>query len=251
MLEAGHVAGALVEAAAAAGLTARARTVPVAAGEPGPAVVVDIGRPTGVTVHPERVLAPRSSGIGAHGRLSGDPRPLDGAVLWQLTAASIAPTGSLTVRWKSRPRHRLVVNGVDGFSDGLYAVRGGAPTLIEAGPVAARLQSAFRFGPEHVDFTSLKAIWVVTADIGGAVRAAGPAAYRDTLLAVGATAQHVCRAAAVNGLFCRPVRSFDEEPTEAAVRADPNEDALYMLLIGRDRAASFCYDLTPTEEEPT
>ena len=96
----------------------------------------------------------------------------------------------------------------------------------------------------------MNVVWAIIGDLGRAVRGQGPDGYPDTLLTAGAAAQHVCSAAAASGLFCRPVRSFDEPAAEAAMRADAGEDIVYMMLIGRPRALDFCYDLTDPGESP-
>ncbi|MGC0415567.1 hypothetical protein [Embleya sp. AB8] len=244
-LEAGHLAAALVEAGAPAA-TAVLRGAGGASGvvaqvafrmDPAPA-----GRSRG------RVGAVRSSALAPRG-LSADPRPLPAEVLRRLIADGRPPAGSPAAR--SGPgglRHRLAVRGVTGCADGLYELREGGPVLRAAGPITEYLQAAFGFGPADVDVSGMNVVWVSTAEVAAVVRDRGPDGYPNVLMTAGAAAQHVCSAAAGAGLFCRPVRSYAEGAVEAAVRAEPGEDVVYMLLIGRPRVPDFCYDLTDPEQ---
>lgn len=259
ILEAGHVSAALAEAACAHGLRPAAR-FPVAgefaAADRAPVALVSLAQGTsastgvpGAGLPWPRVAAHRSSGLGAQGRLSADPRPLS-ARSWHrfLAACLVQPPGSLSARppagWF---RHRLAVGNVEGIADGLYEWRAGRLTRC-GGPALQDLQDAFRFGPDVVDVAGMNLVWVMAAGLAGIVADHGTAAYRQTLLAAGATAQHVCSAAAVNGMFCRPVRSIEEPGAEAAVRVPAAEDAIYTLLIGRPRVIDFSYDLTDPRE---
>lgn len=249
LLEAGHLGGALVEAGLAAGLAAQARARG-AGGASGVVTEVTLSHGTAVTWSWERVVAARSSALSPLG-LSADPRPLPAEILQRLIRDSRPPEGSLAGPSGAHGlRHRLAVRGVTGVRDGLYALDEGGLVLIQPGRVTERIQSAFGLGPGDVDVAGMNVVWVITADIGAVLRGQGPDGYPNTLMSAGATAQHVCSAAAAAGLFCRPVRSFDEPAVEATVQADPGEDLVYMLLIGRPRALDFCYDLT-SPEDPT
>lgn len=250
LLEAGHVSSALVEAGSADGLAAQAEVPPRvgAAGTAGVVAQVTLHH-TGVPTWPWRqVAALRGGALGPQG-LAADPRPLPAAALRSLLQDSRPPTGSLAARQGDAGlRHRLAVRGVTGVQDGLYELREDGLVLLQPGQATHRLQSAFRYGPADIDVTGMNVVWVTTATTGDVLRRQGPGGYPNTLLTAGATAQHVCSAAAAAGLFCRPVRSFDEPATEAAVLADTGEDVVYLLLIGRPRALDFCYDLTDPEE---
>ncbi|HEX6969544.1 MAG TPA: hypothetical protein VF174_12145, partial [Micromonosporaceae bacterium] len=249
LLEAGHVTSALVEAGSAAGLDAAARAVTEGAMRGTVAEVTLRSGVPDIAVGWARVLAERSGALNPLG-LSADPRPLPGELLHRLLRdARCVPGGSLAgPSAGGRLRHRLAIGRVVGVPPGLYRLDHDGPHRYEDGPVAPRIQAAFRYGPADIDLASMNVVWVITADLAGQARTGGAAEYPRTLLAAGACAQHICTAAAAAGLFCRPVRSYEEPATEAAVRADPGEDVLYMLLIGRPRALDFCYDLTSLEE---
>lgn len=249
LLEAGHVTSALIEAGSAAGLNAVAG-MGEALHDPVAEVTLRPGAPD-VAVPWSRVLAERSGGLNPLG-FSADPRPLAGILLHQLLRdAHRVPGGSLAGQPDAdRLRHRLAIGRMVDVPPGLYRLDGGQPHRYETGPVMHRIQAAFRYGPEDIDLTSMSVVWVITADLVAQWRTEGPDGYPRALLAAGACAQHICTAAASAGLFCRPVRSYDEPAVEAAVRADPDEDVLYMLLIGRPRVHDFCYDLTSMEEPP-
>lgn len=223
-LEVGHLAGALVEHAPRAGLTAAADFDGVTLW-PGPLV--------------EAPLPARSSGIGPRG-LSADPRPLPYHDLHPLLdAVNAPPPGTLT---HPGLRHRVAVHNVTGVEDGWYSTdfREAA-----AGPAMEEVRRSYGHPPSTVDVGGMNLALVTTADIPAAVAAGGPGAYRDLLRAAGACAQHVCTAAARVAMFCRPVRSVDEPALEAAVAAPLSHSLLYVLLAGRPRVACFPYDLTP------
>ena len=249
LLEAGHLGSALVEAGLAAGLAVHAS--PRGTGGPS-GVVTDVAfGPGGAATWPwQQVMAARSGALAPRG-LSADPRPLPAEVLRRLIQDSRPPAGSLADRHRGGGlRHRLAIRGVSTIEDGLYELGEDGPVLLRPGRATERIQAAFGRGRANVDVAGMNVIWVITADLDDVVRGQGPNGYPDTLTTAGAAAQHVCSAAAASGLFCRPVRSFDEPTAEAAVRAGAAEDIVYMMLIGRPRALDFCYDLTDPGESP-
>lgn len=258
LLEAGHVSAALVEAACAQGLRPAIR-LPEGGGsaaDGGPVALVDLAacvNGSAAGAWQQRAQARRSSGLGVHGRLCADPRPLP-APLWHafLAACGVRPPGSLAAAARPQAgwlRHRLAVGNVEGIADGLYEWRDGRLTRC-GGPASRELQDAFRFGQDVVDVAGMNVVWVMAASLSRMVADHGASAYHRTLLTAGAAAQHVCSAAAVNGMFCRPVRSVEEPATEAAIGIPAAEDAIYTLLIGRPRVIDFSYDLTDPRETP-
>ncbi|MFI9007965.1 hypothetical protein ACIGNX_12110 [Actinosynnema sp. NPDC053489] len=228
-LEVGHVAAALVEHAARLGLAARAAgsTVTVAFG--------DVTDPVPVP--------PRSSGVGPRG-VAADPRPLPRRVLDAVVEAVDRPPAGSPVR--DDLRHRLAVRNVEGVTDGWYALEGGL-RLVSPGPAVAGLAPVFGHPAGTIHVASMNLALVTTGDPAAAVAADGPDGYRALLRAAGATAQHVCAAAAGTGAFCRPARSTHDGPLEALVGAPASHALLYLLLVGRPRGAGFTYDLTPLE----
>jgi Nitroreductase family len=259
LLETGHVAGALVESAGAHGLRAACTLRPDAATATGhgsgPVASVEVTpapAPGSPTPWPRtRVMAVRTSGLAPRG-LSADPRPLTGAAFDGFAAAAIrTPPGSPADPARSavarRIRSRLLVRNVIGRVDGVHEL---APTPVPVGgaPGADELRALFAVPPSGFDIPGLPIVWVITADVAGAVDDDGPQAYAALLLTAGAAAQHVCSAAAEHGLFCRPVRGVDDDAIAAAVGAAPGEDLLYVLLIGRPRlpagGPALGYDLT-------
>ncbi|MGW5927751.1 nitroreductase family protein [Streptomyces anulatus] len=247
LLETGHLSSALVEAGRATGLAACASAGGVG-GASGTVAEVTLGRAMAPTWPWHQVAAARSAALTPRG-LSADPRPLPTETLRRVVQDSRPPSGSLADRRGTGGlRHRLAVRGVTDVRDGLYELDDDVLVVLDHGRATRRIQSAFRYGPADVDVTGMNLVWIITADVDDAVRGQGPDGYQNLLLTVGAAAQHVCSAAAAAGLFCRPVRSFDEAATEAAVQAHPAEDIVYMLLIGRPRALDFCYELTDPED---
>ena len=246
-LEAGHVAAALVEAAATQGLAAECSTVDG---------VTTVSLTAGRTAY-ARPPAPisRSAGIAPRG-LTADPRPLPAATLPALLRAGTDPPPGSPAR---RPglRHAAAVRGVTGHPDGIYEagpVLAGpvlaGPVLTADGDVMPGVQEAFTYPPRSIATAGMNVAWVMTAAVADAVRADGPAAYHELLVAAGAAAQHIGTAAAELGLFCRPCRSVREAPLEALVSAPAAHDLLYLLLIGRSRVRDFAYDLTRPDIRP-
>ncbi|MFY1633383.1 hypothetical protein ACN27F_08905 [Solwaraspora sp. WMMB335] len=239
VLEAGHVAGALTEAAAGYGLTATSRTA--AAG-----LTVSFGGSTPPTWPRRRLRAVRSSGLGPCG-FGADPRPLPGAVLTDLVdAAYRIPAGSPGA-WPGL-RHTVAVGNVTGREPGWYRAEPGGP-VAAAAPAAAldQLQRAYTYPRSQTDVAGLPLAWLITADIAAAVRAGGAEAYPRLLYAAGACAQHLATAAGAAGLFCRPVRAVREVVVEAAATVPAGHDLVYLLLIGRSRVRDFAYDLDDPE----
>jgi len=266
-LEAGHVAAALVEAAATQGLAAECSTVDG---------VTTVSLTPGRTAHARPPAAiSRSAGIAPRG-LTADPRPLPAATLPALLRAGTDPPPGSPAR---RPglRHAAAVRGVTGHPDGIYEagpvlagpvlagpvlagpvlagpVLAGpvlaGPVLTADGDVMPGVQEAFTYPPRSIATAGMNVAWVMTAAVADAVRADGPAAYHELLVAAGAAAQHIGTAAAELGLFCRPCRSVREAPLEALVSAPAAHDLLYLLLIGRSRVRDFAYDLTRPDIRP-
>ena len=246
-LEAGHVAAALVEAAAAQGLAAECSTVDG---------VTTVSLTPGRTAHARPPAAiSRSAGIAPRG-LTADPRPLPAATLPALLRAGTdPPPGSPALR--PGLRHAAAVRGVTGHPDGIYEagpVLAGpvlaGPVLTADGDVMPGVQEAFTYPPRSIATAGMNVAWVMTAAVADAVRADGPAAYHELLVAAGAAAQHIGTTAAELGLFCRPCRSVREAPLEALVSAPAAHDLLYLLLIGRSRVRDFAYDLTRPDIRP-
>ncbi|MFF5209778.1 thiopeptide-type bacteriocin biosynthesis protein [Streptosporangium sp. NPDC000396] len=286
LLEAGHVSAALAEASRAAGLTPLATpliTQANATGLSGPVAELTV-RPGGRLSSGgsarwpwRRVSAARSAGLAPRG-LSADPRPLPEDTLHRLVRDGLTPpagslAGSPAGALATPPagclagpagalglHHRLAVRGITGVTDGLYELRDGRPVLYQAGPATRRLQDAFRYGPDQVDVTGMNVVWVITADLAAAVREHGPAAYPRALLTAGATAQHVCSAAAAAGLLPagtqlrrtphrgrRPHRPRPGRAVHAAHRPAPRAG----LLLRPDRPGGPAMAVTPVAPATT
>ncbi|MFY1695230.1 MULTISPECIES: nitroreductase family protein [unclassified Solwaraspora] len=256
-LEAGHVAGALVEAAAGHGLRAAVRTQ-------GRQLTVELGPTSAATGSRHRPPAVRSSGLSPRG-LSPDPRPLPAAVFDRLVAAAYRPPTGSPAAWPGL-RHTVAVGNVTDRPAGWYdlpapaypAAAGsaaGAATSTASTPVVptrpgdaiGQVQQAYTYSRTEVDVAGMPAAWLVSADVGAVVRADGPVGYRRLLHTAGALAQHVGTAAAEAGLFCRPVRAVREAAAEAAAALPAGHDLIYLLLIGRSRVRDFAYDLSDPE----
>ncbi|WFE19177.1 nitroreductase family protein [Solwaraspora sp. WMMD937] len=252
-LEAGHVAGALAEAAAGHGLRYAVGTATTTSG---PWLTVTLGPSTMPTWSRHRLRAVRSSGLSPRG-FGADPRPMPTEAFERLVAAAYRPPAGSPVTGV-RLRHTVAVGNVAGRTAGWYhldpAATGrpgaAAPRPTRPGDATGQVQRAYSYPRTEVDVAGMPLAWLVSADVPAAVRTGGPAAYRRLLHAAGAAAQHVGTAAAEAGLFCRPVRAVREAAAEAAAGLPAGHDLIYLLLIGRSRVRDFAYDLSNPEVSP-
>jgi hypothetical protein len=224
-LEVGHVAGALVENAPRFGLRAYADG-------------------DGVTLEPGDFRAPgklpkRSSGLGPRG-LAADPRPLPIETLTAfIRSMEQLPAGTLR---HPGLQHRLAVHNVAGARDGWYTV-----DVRRTGAAMDTVQDCHGHPQAVIDVSGMNLALIMAADVPAAVRAGGPGEYQALLRAAGALGQHVCTAAAKAGMFCRPLRSFDDPALEAAAGFPLSHSLLYVLLAGRPKVVGPAYDLSPLE----
>jgi len=235
-LEAGHVAGALLERLAEQGLAVTQRLDLSDPGRPG-LWLTPGDRPGGTPVVPA-LWARRCSGLDPRG-LAPDPRPLPRSTWMRLLAAAPVSGNGL--------RHRLSVHRVAGVADGVWEATAGEPTLVHASDVQSVVARAFRAPPDAARVAAMNVVWGISAPLASG---GDPQAYPATLFAAGIAAQQVCRAAAAAGLFARPIRGVDEPDVEAALRVPADEDLVYTLLIGRPRVHGFTYDLSPVTAYP-
>jgi hypothetical protein len=98
-----------------------------------------------------------------------------------------------------------------------------------------------------IDVSGMNLALVMAADVPKAVKAGGAGEYQALLRAAGALGQHLCTAAAKAGMFCRPLRSFDDPALEAAAGFPLEQSLLYVLLAGRPKVTGPAYDLSPLE----
>ncbi|MFI6761580.1 hypothetical protein ACIBF5_20820 [Micromonospora sp. NPDC050417] len=261
VLESGHVLAALAEASAGLGLAASldgdalllGPALAAFADHATPPDSMEVERVTGTEHWWRRVTAPRSSGPYPVG-VAPDPRPLATQTMHTLVRAALRPPSGSPAGDGSL-RHRLALSRVAGHPDGWYAVAGnahgsGSGSTVErlvGGNALDQVQSAFSYERAHADVSSMHVAWVMTADLRAAATTGGAAGYRAVLRTAGAVAQHVASAAAVAGLFCRPVRSVFEARLEGAAGAPAGHDFVYLLLIGRTRFGGFAYDLSGEE----
>jgi len=247
-LEAGHVAGAIAEAAAVAG-------VQVFTGYPSDEPALDIIlEPDGIpgSWPEERVRAHRTAGLGPCG-LTPDPRPLPTRDLDRLLRAAHATPPGSPARWPGLSHH-LAVRGVTGVADGWYSLVDGSAG--RPGPAMEAIRESFSYPPDQIDVGGMNVGWVLAAptarlvSTGSTGSAGSTGTYHRVLVTAGAVAQHIGSAAASARLFCRPARSVHEDRLETAARLPADHDFVYLLLIGRSRVRDFAYDLTPPEVSP-
>lgn len=170
----------------------------------------------GGKIHPWKRVR-RSSGVGPRG-LGADPRPLPRTAFETFVAATKNAHPALRLWFVTRN----VVGEPDGVMDELQRYHGHPSTTV--------------------DIAGMNLALIVTADIP-----AHQHEYWALLRTAGALGQQVCEAAASVGMFCRPLRSFDDLGLEAALGAPVSHSLLYVLVAARPRAIGFSYDLTPLE----
>jgi hypothetical protein len=224
-LEVGHVAGALVENAPRFGLRAYADG-------------------DGVTLEPGDFRTPekmpkRSSGLGPRG-IGADPRPLPIETLTAFVRSmEQLPEGTLR---HPGLQHRLAVHNVAGARDGWYTV-----DVRRNSAAMDAVQGCHGHPRAVIDVSGMNLALVMAADVPAAVKAGGSGEYQALLRAAGALGQHLCTAAAKAGMFCRPLRSFDDAALEAAAGFPLEHSLLYVLLAGRPKVTGPAYDLSPLE----
>lgn len=232
LLEVGHVSEALMAAAREHGIRSSWRVDPTNGG-----AVVELSLPSG-TRRPGR-SARRCSGLDPRG-LAADPRPMPISHFSEFLAG--AP---VTDKWL---RHRLAVHNIADHADGVWEATLGGLVQRSSGSATAIAARGFRAPAGVVDFAGMNVMWAISTSVVEQVTDR-PEAYPESLIRAGIVGQRICEAAARAGLFCRPVRGFEEPDLEAVFGLEVSEDLLYLFLIGRPRVSGFTYDLSAATPE--
>lgn len=132
-----------------------------------------------------------------------------------------------------------VVQGVDRFADGVYGLRDGEAVLRrEDGTAAALLERHYGYGAtpgngcdlRHATMTCF--LSVRPRDL---FERFGPSGWSAMQYACGWMTQGVCLSAAASGLFARPVRAFQEVPTQEVLGLDPAEMLVIAVVVQAQR----------------
>jgi len=173
-----------------------------------------------------------------------DRRRVEELLAW---AEVPAPAGLLREVRSSVGLH-AVVQHTDGLVAGHYSVTAeGALRLERADPrLAAGLETGFGYPLTAGNDCGLRhasSIWVCTADPERLLADHGPAAWSLLQVACGWTAHGLTMAAAAQGLFARPARSFDEHLVTGLLRLPREQWPVLMVVCGRARYAEPMLDL--------
>jgi SagB-type dehydrogenase family enzyme len=196
---------------------------------------------------PARPIAPVGPGgadlvASVLARESGPPRllpaldPLDGGDLRAVLAALDRPYRTdLRSPGRMPPVHRHVVAiRVDGLTPGVYRWDGGDLSLVEAGPMGARVHAITN--SLNLNYRLAPAVVYLSADTGRYIDALGPRAYRISHLETGALVAWLSAAAAAHGWVARISNGYDVAAArELLAIPDPGVSPLFQVLLARRR----------------
>lgn len=194
----------------------------------------------------------RSSGrmprglYGMNGRRRRLPAPvLDRAVRWCRVPP---PAGVLREVW-DHVRTTVVVQDVDGITDGVHRVTGDGVRLHRAdGTAALRLEEGYGYplAPGNgCDVRHSPMLWFFSVRPRELVERFGPGGWTAAQYVCGWAAQGISLAAAGDGLYARPVRAFREAPAVRVLGLDPDEMITFSVITGTPRTTGLYFDLRP------
>lgn len=194
------------------------------------------------------VLYARNAGRGAAG-LCGRGVPISVDVLSAAVTALRPPPLDLSSSARSPSGLRVFVAAerTTGLDDGIYEL---AParaelSLVRQGRYLEALQAGFTYPPSAINIRSMNLVWLLAVDYPAVLERYGGRGLRLANLELGWLAQALGCAAAAEGLFARPVRSFREPVLDELLRLGPTEMIGYEVLCGSNRFSDFPFDLRP------
>ncbi|KQX47437.1 MULTISPECIES: hypothetical protein [unclassified Streptomyces] len=157
---------------------------------------------------------------------------LDSAARW----LSVPPPGAEIAAAFDALKVTAVVQGVEGRTDGVHRLRAGDAHLLRADPTAPeRLEERYGYGVSPVNGCGIRDasltvfLTVRTRELFERLGTAGWGAVQH---AAGWAAHGLCLSAAASGLFARPVRAFQEIPTQRVLGLDLDEMILLSVVVG-------------------
>ncbi|MFJ2061140.1 hypothetical protein ACIOMM_35195 [Streptomyces sp. NPDC087908] len=171
-----------------------------------------------------------------HG-MSGRRAPVPAEALYSAARwLSVPPPGPELAQAFDLLTTTAVVQGVDGQTDGVHRLRDGAAHLLRADPTAAeRLEERYGYGVSPVNGCGIRDapltvfLSVRTRELFERLGTAGWGAVQH---AAGWAAHGLCLSAAASGLFARPVRAFQEIPTQRVLGLAPDEMIVLSVVVG-------------------
>ncbi|MFJ6101808.1 hypothetical protein ACIQHY_12505 [Streptomyces sp. NPDC092359] len=170
---------------------------------------------------------------GMTGRRSAVPAEvLDSAARW----LSVPPPGPELAAVFDLLKVTAAVRGVEGSTDGVHRLRDGTAHLLRAAPdVPALLEERYGYGVSPVNGCGIRHA-PLTVFLSVRVRELferlGTPGWGAVQHAAGWAAHGLCLSAAASGLFARPVRAFQEIPTQRVLGLDPDEMIVLSVVVG-------------------
>jgi SagB-type dehydrogenase family enzyme len=203
-----------------------------------------------VEIASDDLPAPQPVGLGGGrdlfasvlARESGPPSllpaldPLDGGDLRAVLEAFNRPYRTdLRSPGRMPPVHgHVVAIRVDGLTPGVYRWGGGDLSLVEAGPMGARVHAITN--SLNLNYRLAPAVVYLSADTGRYLDALGPRAYRISHLETGALVAWLSVAAAAHGWVARISNGYDVAAARELLGIpDPGVSPLFQVLLARRR----------------
>ncbi|MER8234352.1 hypothetical protein [Streptomyces sp. NPDC094049] len=170
---------------------------------------------------------------GMTGRRRAVPaEALDSAARW----LSVPPPGAELASAFDLLTVTAAVRGVEGSTDGVHRLRDGTAHLVRAAPdVPALLEERYGYGVSPVNGCGIRHA-PLTVFLSVRVRELferlGTPGWGAVQHAAGWAAHGLCLSAAASGLFARPVRAFQEIPTQRVLGLDPDEMIVLSVVVG-------------------
>ncbi|MEV8512072.1 hypothetical protein [Dactylosporangium sp. NPDC051484] len=188
----------------------------------------------------------RNSGRVPAGLLGFAARPcrVDGSVLEDAARwLRLAPPSATLAGVAARTTLTVAVQNVTGYADGVHRVGpDGSLELVRADPdIAARLEGVYGYArspSSGCDVRHAAMLWFLSVRPRDLHAAYGPAGWTAAQYVAGWAVHGLGLAATAGGLFARPVRAFDEEPTRDLLGLGPDEMIALAAIAGTPRHPS-------------
>ncbi|MFJ9433239.1 hypothetical protein ACIRQY_26775 [Streptomyces sp. NPDC101490] len=170
---------------------------------------------------------------GMTGRRRAVPaEALDSAARW----LSVPPPGPELASAFDLLTVTAAVRGVEGSTDGVHRLRDGTAHLVRAAPdVPALLEERYGYGVSPVNGCGIRHA-PLTVFLSVRVRELferlGTPGWGAVQHAAGWAAHGLCLSAAASGLFARPVRAFQEIPTQRVLGLEPDGMIVLSVVVG-------------------
>ncbi|WNO73407.1 hypothetical protein [Streptomyces sp. AM8-1-1] len=173
---------------------------------------------------------------GLHG-MSGRPARLPAEALHTaMSWLAVPPPGPELAAAFDAVKVTAVVQGIDGYDDGVHRIEDGTARLVRADTSAPGvLEENYGYGVSPVNGCRIRhAPMTVFFSIRPRELFArlGPAGWGAAQHACGWAVHGLCLSAAASGLFARPVRAFKEIPTQRVIGLDEDEAIVLSAVVG-------------------